>query len=91
MSHAIVTLPLPHEKDVIFGSLDLAFSAQCKGCGYDAYIIHFIEFTYYHNKLRDQALHHEHTKYDPLINTIQSNGWKVKPMHHHHIRGQEES
>jgi hypothetical protein len=37
--------------------------------------IQFIEFTYCHNRFPDQALTHKHGKYDPLINTLQNQGW----------------
>ena len=40
----------------------------------------FIEFTYCHDKYSEQALTHKHIKYDPLINTIQTNGWKTNPL-----------
>jgi len=39
-----------------------------------------IESTYCHDSFPDQALTHKHTKYDPLINTIQNNGWKTNPL-----------
>ena len=42
--------------------------------------VQLIEFTYYHDKFPEQALMHKNTKYDPLINTIQNNGWKTKPL-----------
>jgi hypothetical protein len=42
--------------------------------------IQFIEFTYCHDRFPGEALTHKHTKYDPLINTIQSKGWKVNPL-----------
>ena len=40
----------------------------------------FIEFTYWHDRFLEQALSHKHTKYDPLINTIQNNRWKTNPL-----------
>ena len=42
--------------------------------------IQFIEFTYCHDKFPEQALTHKHTKYNPLINTIQNKGWKINPL-----------
>jgi hypothetical protein len=39
-----------------------------------------MEFTYCHDRFPDGALTHKHTKYDPLINTIQNKGWKVNPL-----------
>ena len=42
--------------------------------------IQFIEFTYCHDRFPDEGLTHNHTKYDPLINTIHNNGWKVNPL-----------
>ena len=42
--------------------------------------IQFIEFTYCHDRFLEEALTHKHTKYDPLINTIQNKGWKVNPL-----------
>ena len=42
--------------------------------------IQLIEFTYCHDIFPEQALMHKNTKYDPLINTIQNNGWKTKPL-----------
>lgn len=44
------------------------------------HIVQFIEFTYCHDRFPDQALEQKHAKYDPLINTIQNNGWKVNPL-----------
>ena len=42
--------------------------------------IQFIEFTYCHDKFPEQALTHKHTKYDPLISSIQNIGWKTNPL-----------
>ena len=42
--------------------------------------IQLIEFTYCHDIFPEQALMHKHTKYDPLITTIQNNGWKTNPL-----------
>jgi hypothetical protein len=42
--------------------------------------VQFIKFTYCHNKFPEQARTHKHTKYDPLITTLQNNGWKTKPL-----------
>ena len=44
------------------------------------YTIQFIEFTYCHDRFPEQAITHKHTKYDPLINNIQSAGWKTNPL-----------
>jgi hypothetical protein len=38
-----------------------------------------IEFTYCHERYPDQTLTQKHTKYDPIINTIQLNGWQTNP------------
>jgi hypothetical protein len=35
---------------------------------------------YFRDRFLDQALEHKHTKYDPLVNTLQSKGWKVNPL-----------
>jgi hypothetical protein len=42
--------------------------------------IQLIEFTYCHDKFPEQALTQKHEKYDPLINTIRSKGWKTNPL-----------
>src|ERR1700737_3163648 len=42
--------------------------------------IQFIEYTYCHDRFLEQAITHKHMKYDPLINTIQNNGWKTNPI-----------
>jgi hypothetical protein len=42
--------------------------------------VQFVEFTYCHDKFPDQALTHKHDKYDPLIYTIQNQGWKTNPL-----------
>ena len=42
--------------------------------------IQFIEFTYCHDIFPEQALMQKHTKYDPLINTLQNQGWKTNPL-----------
>ena len=44
------------------------------------YIVQFIEYTYCHDKFPEQARRHKHTKYDPLITTLQNNGWKTNPL-----------
>ena len=45
------------------------------------HIVQFIEFTYCHDKFPEQlACTHKHTKYDPLIITLQNNGWKTNPL-----------
>ena len=44
------------------------------------YTIQFIQFTYCHDRFLEQALTHKHNKYDPLINTIQNQGWKINPL-----------
>ena len=44
------------------------------------YTIQFIEFTYCHDKFPEQARTHKHTNYDPLIQSIQNNGWKPYPL-----------
>ena len=41
------------------------------------YTIQFIKFTYCHDKILEQARTRKHTKYDPLITTLQNNGWKT--------------
>ena len=38
------------------------------------------KFTYYHDRFPKQALTHKHTKYDPLIYTIQNQGWQTNPL-----------
>ena len=43
-------------------------------------IIQLIEITYCHDIFPYQALTHKNIKYDPLINTIQNNGWKTNPL-----------
>ena len=45
-----------------------------------ALTIQLIEFTYYHDKFHDQTLTHKRNKYDPLINTLQINGWQTNPL-----------
>ena len=47
---------------------------------YPTHTVQFIEFTYCHDRVPDQATTQKHTKYDPLINTIQSNGWQTNPL-----------
>ena len=42
--------------------------------------IQCIEFTYCHDRFPNQALTLKHTKYDPLFNTIQNNGWQANPI-----------
>jgi hypothetical protein len=42
--------------------------------------IKFIEFTYCHNIFPEHAITQKHAKYDPLINDIQSKGWKTNPL-----------
>ena len=42
--------------------------------------IQFIKSSYCHDKFPNQALKDEHTEYDPLINTLHNNGWKVNPL-----------
>jgi hypothetical protein len=42
--------------------------------------IQFIEFTYCHDRFLEHAITQKHTKYDPLINAIQSKGWKMNPL-----------
>lgn len=44
------------------------------------HIVQFIEFTYFYDWFPNQALEHKHTKYNPLINSIHNNGWKVDPL-----------
>ena len=43
-------------------------------------IVQLIEFTYCHDRFPEQAIMQKHTKYDPLINAIQNNGWKTNPL-----------
>jgi hypothetical protein len=45
-----------------------------------SHTIQFIEFTYCHDRFPEQAITQKHAKYDPLINTIRSKGWKMKPL-----------
>lgn len=47
---------------------------------YPTHTFQFVEFTYCHDKFHVQALEHKHTKYDPLINTIQNHGWTINPL-----------
>ena len=47
-----------------------------------ALIVEFIEFLYCHDIFPNQALTHNHTKYNPLINIIQKNEWKTPHYHH---------
>ena len=42
--------------------------------------VQLIEFTCCHDKFLEQALSHQHTKYDPLINTVQNNGREANPL-----------
>ena len=35
------------------------------------------KFKYCHDRFLEQTLTHKHTKYDPLINTTQNNGWET--------------
>jgi hypothetical protein len=42
--------------------------------------VQLIEFTYCHDKISKQAITQKHTKFDPLINAIQNNGWKINPL-----------
>jgi hypothetical protein len=42
--------------------------------------IQLIEYTCCHDRFPDQALQQKHTKYNPLINTIQNNRWKINPL-----------
>ena len=42
--------------------------------------IQFIEFTYCHDRFLEQAITSKHEKYDPIMNTIQNNGWQTKPI-----------
>ena len=42
--------------------------------------IQFIKFTYCHDRVLEQALTQKHAKYDPLIHTIWSKGWKSNPL-----------
>ena len=44
------------------------------------YIVQFIKFTYGHDGFPEQARTHKHTKYDPLITTLQNNGWKTNHL-----------
>ena len=44
------------------------------------YTVQLIDFTCCHDRFPEQALTHKHTKYDPLINTLQTNGWKTNPL-----------
>ena len=51
------------------------------GVGCSAYKLSMlIEFTYCHDRFLDQALSHKHNKYDPLINTVQKQGWQTNPL-----------
>ena len=43
-------------------------------------IVQLIEFTYCHDRFPEQAIIQKHSKYDPLINAIQNNGWKTNPL-----------
>ena len=43
------------------------------------YTIQLIEFTYCHDRFPEQVLTHKHTKYGPLNNSIQNNGWRTNP------------
>ena len=39
-----------------------------------------VAITYYHDRFLEQTFTHKHTKYDPLINNIQNNGWETNPF-----------
>ena len=49
-------------------------------CPSSNHTVQFIEFTYCHDRFPEQALTHKHAKYDPLNNTIRSNGWNTNPL-----------
>ena len=50
------------------------------------YTIQFVEFTYCHDRFLEQSITRKHTKYNPLINTIQNNGWNVGAHEHQKFR-----